>query len=159
MSDDRTTAPDGGESSTGTVDALLSGTRIGQFLSVGVAGATLETVVLSLLDPVLGLPFLVAKAVGAEASITLMFLLNDNWTFDGESDASVVRRWLRSNSVRIVGVGIAAGIGQALVTFVDPGVVVAGFDVWAPVANLAGIGVAMVVNYVAESLFTWRIGV
>ena len=157
MSDDQTTTPDGGESSAGTLDALLSGTRIGQFLSVGVAGASLETTVLFLLDPVLGLPFLVAKAVGAEASITLMFLLNDNWTFDTASDASVVRRWLRSNSVRVVGVGIAAGIGQALVTFADPGVVVAGFDIWAPVANLAGIGVAMIVNYVAESLFTWRI--
>lgn len=157
MSDEPPTAPDGGET-VGTVDALLSGTRIGQFLSVGVAGATLETVVLFLLDPVVGLPFLVAKAVGAEASITLMFLLNDNWTFESASDASVLRRWLRSNSVRIVGVGIAAGIGQALVTFADPGVVVAGFDVWAPLANLLGIGVAMVVNYVAESLFTWRIG-
>ena len=158
VSDEPPAAPDGGGETAGTVDALLSGTRIGQFLSVGVAGATLETVVLFLLDPVAGLPFLAAKAVGAEASITLMFLLNDNWTFESASDASVLRRWLRSNSVRVVGVGVAAGIGQALVTFADPGVVVAGFDVWAPLANLLGIGVAMVVNYVAESLFTWRIG-
>ena len=140
-----------------TLDALLSGTRIGQFLSVGVAGATLETILLTLLVSVFGLPYLAGKAVGAEASITLMFLLNDNWTFEGAADASPLRRWLRSNSVRIVGVGVAAAVGQLLVTAVDPELVVAGYDVWPPVANGAGIGVALVVNYVAESLFTWRV--
>jgi putative flippase GtrA len=133
-----------------TLDALLSGTRIGQFLSVGVAGATLETILLTLLVSVFGLPYLVGKAVGAEASITLMFLLNDNWTFEGAADASPLRRWL-------VGVGVAAAVGQLLVTAVDPELVVAGYDVWPPVANGAGIGVALVVNYVAESLFTWRV--
>jgi len=140
-----------------TLDALLSGTRIGQFLSVGVAGAALETVVLTLLVSVFGLPYLAGKAVGAEASITLMFLLNDNWTFEGAAEASPLRRWLRSNSVRIVGVVLAAVVGQALVTVADPQLAVAGYDVWPPVANGAGIAVALVVNYVAESLFTWRV--
>ncbi|MFB6176084.1 MAG: GtrA family protein, partial [Halobaculum sp.] len=99
-----------------TAETLLSGARIGQFLSVGVAGSVLETVLLTLIDSVLGYPYLLAKAVGAESSITLMFLLNDRWTFAVSADASMFRRWLRSNSVRFVGVGIAAGIGWVLVT-------------------------------------------
>lgn len=145
------------ESSESTADTLLSGARIGQFLSVGVAGSLLETVLLTLIDSVLGFPYLLAKAVGAESSITLMFLLNDRWTFAEASDASVVRRWLRSNSVRFVGVGIATGIGWVLVTTTGMELILFGLDVWPPLANYVGIGVALVVNYVAESLFTWRV--
>jgi putative flippase GtrA len=145
------------EEATSTADELLSGARIGQFLSVGIAGSALETVLLTLIDSVLGFPYLVAKAVGAESSITLMFLLNDRWTFAEESDASVIRRWLRSNSVRFVGVGIAALIGWTLVTLVDVELLLFDIDFWPPVANYVGIGVALVVNYIAESLFTWRV--
>lgn len=152
-----TTAEKPDESSGSTADTLLSGARIGQFLSVGVAGSLLETVLLTLIDSVLGFPYLLAKAVGAESSITLMFLLNDRWTFAEASDASVVRRWLRSNSVRFVGVGIATGIGWVLVTTTGMELILFGLDVWPPLANYVGIGVALVVNYVAESLFTWRI--
>ncbi|MFC7177267.1 hypothetical protein [Halosegnis marinus] len=32
-----------------------------------------------------------------------------------------------------------------------------GIDAWFVAAKVAGIGVGMVVNYVAESLFTWRV--
>ena len=32
-----------------------------------------------------------------------------------------------------------------------------GFDAWFVVARFSGIGVAMVVNYAAESIFTWRV--
>lgn len=145
------------ETTESTAETLLSGARFGQFLSVGVVGSLLETILLTLIDSVLGFPYLLAKAVGAESSITLMFLLNDRWTFAESSDASMVRRWLRSNSVRFVGVGIATGIGWVLVTATGMELILFGLDVWPPLANYVGIGVALLVNYVAESLFTWRV--
>jgi putative flippase GtrA len=146
--------------------ALASAGRIGQFVSVGVAGASLETVLVALLTagfvfapPLAGRP-LVAKAVGAEASITLMFLLNDNWTFADHGDAgpvALVRRWVKSHLVRSVGLSVAFATLFVLTSWTDVRLVVAGGDVWPTVANAIGIGVGLTINYVAESLVTWRV--
>lgn len=140
--------------------ALASGTRIGQFVSVGICGASLETVIVFLLTGVLTAPPLAAKAVGAEASITLMFLLNDRWTFAGEGrgDLSAVgRRYLKSHTVRIGGLAVAFATLYLLTAHTDITIVVSGADLWPTIANLVGIGVGMTLNYVAESLLTWRV--
>jgi putative flippase GtrA len=144
--------------------ALASAGRIGQFVSVGVAGASLETVIVGLLTSgvVVGLSVypLAAKAVGAEASITLMFLLNDNWTFAGVGDSgarSLLARYARSHAVRLGGLAVAFATLYALTTWVDVRLLLAGADLWPTVANGIGIGIGMVLNYVAESLLTWRV--
>ena len=96
--------PDGGR-----FRALAAADRIGRFVSVCVVGATLETAIVALLTTgviVATVPPLAAKAVGAEASITLMFLLNDRWTFAEEADgglASLLGRYGRSHVVRLAG--------------------------------------------------------
>ena len=142
------------------IRALASGKRIGQFVSVGVGGASLETVVVLVLTGVLAAPALPAKALGAEASISLMFLLNDRFTFAGEGSETLRakgRRYLKSHTVRLGGLAVAFGTLYALVNWTSIELVVYGLTLWPTVANVIGICVGMVVNYVAESLFTWRV--
>lgn len=140
--------------------ALVSGERAGKFVSVGVAGFSLETVIVALLTAWATTDPLLAKAVGAEASISLMFLLNDRWTFATEGTAgirSLVRRWLRSHAVRIGGLTVAFGILWLLTDFTEIELLVGGADFWPTVANGIGVAAGMSVNYVAESIFTWRV--
>ena len=143
--------------------ALATAERIGQFVSVGVAGATLETVIVALLTSgVLATtaPPLAAKAVGAEASITLMFLLNDRWTFADEGEGGVVsllRRYGKSHLVRLGGLSVAFVTLYVLTSLTGLSLVVRNADLWPTVANAVAIGVGMTLNYIAESLVTWRV--
>ena len=159
------TAPEYGsvEALQDRLRALATAERIGQFVSVGVAGATLETVIVALLTSgVLATtaPPLAAKAVGAEASITLMFLLNDRWTFADEGEGGVVsllRRYGKSHLVRLGGLSVAFVTLYVLTSLTGLSLVVGGADLWPTVANAIAIGVGMTLNYVAESLVTWRV--
>ncbi|MDR5657202.1 GtrA family protein [Halodesulfurarchaeum sp. HSR-GB] len=140
--------------------ALASGARIGQFVSVGLAGAGLETVIVFLLTGLATVPPLGAKAVGAEASISLMFLLNDRVTFAGEGERgirSTGRRYLKSHTVRLGGLAVAFTTLYVLTAWTEITLRVSGADVWPTLANVIGIGVGMTINYVAESLITWRV--
>ena len=140
--------------------ALASAGRLGQFVSVGVAGASLETVLVAVLTAGLAVDPLPAKFVGAEASITLMFLLNDRWTFAGEGEAGLVariRRYVKSHTVRIGGLAVAFATLYVLTSWTDVRLVVSGADFWPTVANVIAIGTGMTLNYVAESLVTWRV--
>jgi len=145
------------------IRALATAERVGQFVSVGVAGATLETVIVALLTSgVLATtaPPLAAKAVGAEASITLMFLLNDRWTFADEGEGGVVsllRRYGKSHLVRLGGLSVAFVTLYVLTSLTGLSLLVRGADLWPTVANAIAIGVGMTLNYVAESLVTWRV--
>lgn len=152
--------------------SLLSVVRFGQFASVGVVGAVCDNTVLLLsselgiaagIAGLLGVPDLapeVAKALGIEAAIVVMFLLNDNWTFadhGGAGPVALVRRWLKSHLVRSVGLAVAFATLFVLTSWTDVALVVAGGDIWPTLANGIGIGVGLSINYVAESLVTWRV--
>lgn len=140
--------------------ALWSPRTITQFVSVGVVGAVIETILVAALTIGNGFSPVAAKAVGAECSITLMFLLNDRFTFssDGAGDFStVIRRWGRSHAVRIAGLTVAFAILWLLTAKTTIRVEVVGVDVWPTIANVIGIGVGMVLNYIGESLITWDI--
>jgi putative flippase GtrA len=140
--------------------AVASAGRFGQFVSVGVAGASLETVIVAILTAGFAVGPLVAKAVGAEASISLMFLLNDRWTFAAEGELgarSLARRYAKSHVVRIGGLSVAFATLYLLTARTDVRLIVVGADFWPTVANAVGIGVGMLFNFVAESLFTWRV--
>jgi putative flippase GtrA len=142
------------------VDALSQRARIGKFVSVGGGGAALETLVVALLTAGVGVGALAAKAVGSELSISAMFVVNDRWTFATARTPGVgplVRRWLKSHLVRAVGLAVAFGTLFVLTSIVEFSVVVAGVDLWPTLANLIGIGAGLGINYVAESLFTWRV--
>lgn len=136
---------------TEDIRTASSGMRAGQFFSVGIVGAVFDTVVLTLIVEFGGIAPFWAKFASAEVTIALMFVLNDRWTFAGETPNALVpalKRFVRSNLVRVGGVAVAL-----LVLYVLHGL----FGIWYPLANIAGIGVGVGVNYVAESLFTWRV--
>ncbi|WP_380681308.1 GtrA family protein [Salinigranum sp. GCM10025319] len=142
------------------VDSLLSGTRFGKFASVGAVGAAFDVTTSTVLRELGVFPEL-AVFVGIEVAVVVMFLLNDNWTFAEQGAAGVraaLGRLLRSNLVR------AGGIVVQLLTFrffyrvVALELTVADVDGWFVVSKVAGIGTGMLVNYVAESLVTWRVG-
>ena len=167
--------------SFGRVDELLSGVRFGKFVSVGLVGAVFDTAVLVTLTEGFGVVPEVATLVGIETAILVMFAINERWTFadEGEGDRrSLLGRLKRSHVVRALGsltqfvvfvivyrflfvplvlgdVGVLAA-GDALGVSMAG---LAGLDLWLLVAKGSGIGIGMLVNYVAESLFTWRVGV
>jgi putative flippase GtrA len=101
-----------------------------------------------------------AALIGIEVAVVVMFLLNDNITFATEGLAGVIptlRRLLKSNLVRVGGIIVQLLVFSGFYRGVDGTFIVASVDAWFIVSKAAGISVGMVVNYVAESLFTWRI--
>lgn len=133
------------------LEALVAPRRLGQFVSVGLVGAVVDMLVLSVVVETGVLGPVAGKVVSAEAAIVVMFVANEGWTFTDYGTDGVrplVGRFLRSNAVRAGGAGVAWGVLVVLVN---------GFGVWYLAANAVGIGVGAVVNYVAETLVTWRV--
>ena len=160
----------------GRLEALSSGVRFGQFVSVGAVGAVVDTLVLLALAEGFGVLPELATLAGIETAILVMFAVNDRWTFAGEGTpgrAPLLGRLKRSHLVRAAGsltqftvfvvvyrglfVAVTLGdVGPAWAVLGAVGLP-AGLDLWLLVAKATGIGVGMVVNYVFESLFTWRV--
>lgn len=169
-----------GDRRLGRIEALASGVRFGQFVSVGVLGAVVDTLVLVTLAEGAGVLPEIATLVGIETAILVMFVVNERWTFAAEGAPgrrSLLGRLKRSHLVRSAGVltqftvfvlvyrvlFVPVSLGDiGLVTAVtavaglEPGGLV-GLDLWLLIAKGTGIGLGMLVNYVFESLFTWRV--
>jgi len=142
----------------GNLKYLFSITKFSKFTAVGVIGAVIDNVALSLLVISMNFPLVPSKLIGAELAIISMFLLNENWTFleDGLSGKyQRLIRFIKSNLVRSVGVMVATGV---MVTIV--GMIGSGYG-WVGLisANLIGILAGLVVNYTLESLITWQVGI
>ena len=143
----------------GTVGTLASGTRIGQFVSVGVVGFAFDIATSTALRELGVFPEL-AALVGIEVAVVVMFLLNDRVTFAGEGIAGLgptLRRLAKSNVVRAGGIAVQLVVFTLLFRWVALPLSLAGVDLWFVVSRAGGIGAGMVVNYVAESVFTWRV--
>ncbi|MFB6087612.1 MAG: GtrA family protein [Haloarculaceae archaeon] len=141
-------------------DALLSGVRFGQFVSVGIVGAISDNAVLTVLHLAFAVPELWAKAAGVETAIVVMFLVNEHWTFAGEGTPGTVpflTRLGKSHLVRSGGVAVQLSVYWVLVEYVDLTVRAFGENLWFLVASPIAIAAAMSVNYVFESLFTWQV--
>lgn len=156
---DANATPDGG-SNADALDAVVSGVRFGKFASVGAVGAVFDLTVGTVLVLGAGVASEVAKLVGAEVAIAVMFLLNEHWTFadEGLTGAGArVRRFLKSNFVRSGGLVVQVLVVSALGDL-DVSAVVVGVDLWPVIPLPVAIAASMLLNYVAESLFTWRVG-
>ncbi len=141
-------------------EALVSGVRFGQFVSVGVVGAAFDNVVLATLRLGVGVPEMWAKAAGVETAILVMFLVNEHWTFDDHGVAGhwpFLRRLTRSHLVRTGGVTVQLVVYWLLTQQLDVTLVVSGTDLWFLAASPIAIALAMLVNYVFESIFTWQV--
>lgn len=138
--------------------AIVDGVRFRRFATVGALGAIVDLSISIPLTMLTSIPPEVAKFIGAEVAIVLMFLVNDRWTFrEVPSDGwgHQLRRLIKSNVVRGGGLAI-----QIIVVFVlvRSGVVleVAGTDIWAAVTMPIAIGCGFFANYLGETLLTWR---
>ena len=145
--------------SNDTLSALLSGVRFGKFASVGAVGAVFDLSVSTLLIVGFGVLGEYAKLVGAEVAIVVMFLLNEHWTFATHGADGLVPklgRLVKSNLVRSGGVLVQFLVVRGF-RLLDLSFVVAGVDVWQLIPLPIAIGMSLVLNYVAESLITWRV--
>jgi len=143
------------------IEPLLSGGQFWQFISVGVLGAIADTTVLTLTAFLFGLADVPAKLMGAEVAILVMFVLNERWTFTGHGTRGYrpfVRRLGKSHLVRTGGVAVQLTVFWALLNPYRRQLAIAGIDGWLVVASLLSIGVATLVNYIFEGLFTWQVG-
>jgi putative flippase GtrA len=141
-------------------ESLVSTVRFGQFVSVGAVGAVFDITTLVVLTELAGLPAAVANVVSIETAILVMFAVNERWTFaaHGATDVRAVgRRLARSHLVRAGGSTLQYLLFVAVFYRVPVDLSLAGVDLWLVVVKAGAIGVAMFVNYVFESLFTWRV--
>lgn len=139
---------------------LVSGAQFGQFVSVGAVGAVTDTAVLAAATLLFGVSELWGKAAGIEVAVVLMFLLNERWTFTtcgGDGWRSVLTRLGKSHLVRSGGVAVQLGAFWVLTNPYTIQITIGGFDVWFLLASLGSIGIATLINYVLEGLFTWDI--
>lgn len=144
------------------IDELRSRVRFGKFVSVGAVGAVFDTTTFVLLDQFLGVPTALANAIGIEVAILVMFTINENWTFASEGRdgrRSLGGRLFRSHLVRAGGSTLQwTLLVLVLVVYgVSVDLAVGGLDLWPILVKGGAIAVAMLVNYVFESLFTWRV--
>lgn len=134
-----------------SVQAAITTDRIAKFAAVGAVGATCDYAVLIALVELWSVSLEVAKLAAAETAIVVMFAINERWTFSRWGKAgwrAVSRRLAISNWVRIGGIIVAVGCLSVLVRV---------FGAPYLLANAVGIGVGFVINYFAESVFTWRV--
>ena len=139
--------------------ALYSPLRFGQFAGVGAVGAVCDNAVLLVLATA-GVTPEIAKFVGIQTAIVVMFLLNERWTFSGEGAPGLVaflRRLGTSNLVRIGGITVQLVVFSVVYRWLHTELTAWGIDLWLLVASGSGIVAGMIVNYVTESLFTWRV--
>ncbi len=140
--------------------ALASGVRFGRFISVGILGALLDVTVLVVLTEGFGVLPELATLAGIESAILLMFAVNERWTFASEGTPGrrpLLARLARSHGVRAVGSLTQFVLFVVLYRYVAVGLTVWGIDAWLVVAKVGAIGIAVLVNYTFESLFTWRV--
>lgn len=123
-----------------------------RFVAFGIVGAIGVLVNLGVLETVLalGTPGLVASAAGIEAGLLSNFTLNRAWTFR-DRDVSGFRATLRSlgrdHLVRSGGIGITLAVFWTLTTL---------FGFVPVLAQLAGVGCAMLWNFAGNTWWTWE---
>ena len=140
------------------LNSLLSGVRFGQFVSVGVVGLTADTITLVTLTELLGVEPWLAGLLSIEVAILVMFVVNERWTFAGVgAPEELFRRLVKSHAVRSVGSSVQYVIFFGLLTYASVSVTLFGSDRWYLFSKWLAVGVAMLINYAFESLFTWRV--
>jgi len=140
-------------------DELLRLSRFGQFLSVGLVGAGFDITTSSVLTAGLGVAPELSKLVGAEVAIVVMFAINEHWTFAGHGSEGVralLTRFLKSNLVRSGGVGVQVVVVW-LLTRLPIAIPFMSVDLWELATFPVAIASSLLMNYVLESLFTWRV--
>lgn len=151
--------------------------RFVKFALVGASGVPVTLVANYVLHVVFGLPLAISTALSVEAAIVTNFTGNQIWTFRGAEARHrripfaerhpllgpfvtfalqpTVRRFLKFNAVSLVGLVVTTLVTTYLATTFEPELrALAGSAYFVP-ANLVGIGIAMVWNFVVNLVWTW----
>jgi dolichol-phosphate mannosyltransferase len=120
--------------------------QLGRFVLVGGSGVLVNSLTLFVLYGMAGMPFIVASAVSVELAITNNFVWNDIWTFARCGGSGLVR-FARFNLVSLMGLVVTTSTAWLLVHVVG---------VHYLIANLVGISLASICNFVASVRWTWR---
>lgn len=151
--------------------------RFTKFAIVGVSGVPVTLVVNYLLHVVANMPLAISTALAVEAAIITNFAGHQVWTFRGAEERPrrlpfaerhhligplvtwvlqpTVRRFVKFNAVSLVGLVITTAITTFLASQYGPELRAVAGDAYFVPANLVGIGVAMVWNFLANALWTW----
>lgn len=135
----------------GRVERLLARRRFVQFTLIGALGALTDNFLLVLLVELAGFAPTVAAVGSKEASILLMFGLNEAWTFAEHRESEHrgrATRLVKSHAVRAGGAAIGIAVLYGCYQWLG---------MWYVLANVVGIGVGFAFNYTFESLFTWNV--
>lgn len=117
-----------------------------KFALVGAAGILVNNLVLFLFYDLARFPLLLASPLAVEAAIIHNYVLNNRWTFN--QDRLSLMRFVKFNSISLVGMLITVGVMFALVTQ---------FGLHYLVANLLGIGLATISNFGLNLFWTWGV--
>lgn len=151
--------------------------RFTKFAIVGASGVPVTLVVNYLFHVLANLPLPVSTALGVEAAIITNFCGNQIWTFRGAAERQrrlrfaerhhligpvvtfflqpTVRRFVKFNAVSLIGMFLTVTITTFLAGHFGPELRALAGDAYFVPANLVGIGVAMIWNFVANALWTW----
>lgn len=124
----------------------LSEYRLPKFLIVGLSGVFVNMVVLYILANILGIPVFIASPAAIELATINNFTLNDRWTFKRfRLMGSWYKRLLKYHAA--VGLGNLVNYAVVLVLHSLLGVMV---------ANIIGIAMGFITNYLVSSEFVWE---
>ena len=118
--------------------------RLSKFFLVGGTGALLNSLALLLLVQWIHLPLVPASALSTELSILHNFCWHDRWTFKRTHPSW--SRFVRFNLVSLAGLVLTTGTMWLLVRHLG---------LYYLAANLLGITLATVWNFVVNSCWTW----
>ena len=116
--------------------------RVAKFGVVGFVGILINTGVLYLLSRRLGLPLVLSAGVAVELAVISNFVLNSSWTFACQPS---LPRFARFNVASLAGLGVNV-TGVWLLTRLG---------VYLLAADLIGVAVAFVVNYLFSVHWVW----
>jgi len=158
-------------------DRRTTVTRFVKFGIVGASGVPVTLLANYLLHAVAGLALPVSTALAVEVAIFTNFLGNHLWTF-ADSDARSrtiplverqpvvgpmvtwalrpgVRRFVKFNAVSLVGLAITTVVTTFMASHYGDELREIAGPAYFLLANLAGIAIAMVWNFVANLIWTW----
>ncbi len=124
--------------------------RFGKFCAVGLSGVVVNEGLLWLLTEMIGIRCDISWYFSTEASIISNFILNDYFTFPDRRSAGAKSfgfRLFKFNAVSLPGLAISRGIFWLLTT---------GVQLHYLIANLVGIAVATLWNYLVNTWWTWK---
>lgn len=116
-----------------------------KFIGVGISGVLVNEGLLFLLHTAAGLSIPIAGALSIETSVLTNFTLNNAWTFRSKKEGMLVVRVLKYNFVTLLGEAINYSVLYLLPLL----------SVHYLIANLIGIALGFLANYLGSELFVW----